>query len=193
MAYEREIGVAATGTEGMNQAGSELAASGCPTWDRLGTSGGLPPFFNPREDQKRQGFVVKFHSGTPRKETTNKFNNNQELWFDIEHQGQPMTWTINQISLLMELKKHEPLAGKAFGIRLLPVDDVFKQMRPKYKGKDRYEVKLVPAASAGQAAYGPHGSAYRVLPGGAVVEEEVVEELAGVAPFAGRQLIAGGP
>ena len=49
------------------------------------------------------------------------------------------------MSLLFELKKHAPLSGKCFSIKLVPVDAAFRKKRPTYKGKDRYEVSLVPA------------------------------------------------
>ena len=51
-----------------------------------------------------------------------------------------MTWTISQISLLLELKKHAPLGGKRFSIQLVRVDEDFQRRRPHYKGKDRYIV-----------------------------------------------------
>jgi len=115
--------------------------SGCPTWHNLGGGAELPPFFSPREEMKRQGFTVRFLTDNPRRETPSAFDSrSMEFWFDIQYQGRTMTWTISQISLLLELKKHPPLKGKTFFIQLVPVDDEFKRMRPQYKGKDRYLV-----------------------------------------------------
>ncbi len=106
----------------------------------------MPPFFSPGEELKRKGFQVRFLSDYPRKETPSAFNQNaRELWFDIDFEGQVMTWTISQISLLVELKRHAPLGNKFFSIKLVPVDEEFKQRRPKYRGKERYEVTVVTA------------------------------------------------
>ena len=120
------------------------AQSRCPTWDKLGVGADLPPFFCPSEGLKREGFNVTFLTDQPRRETPCAFDSrNQELWFDIKYQGQVLTWTISQISLLLELRKHAPLGGKSFLIKLVPVDEEFKKKLPNYKGKDRYMVTLV--------------------------------------------------
>jgi hypothetical protein len=157
---------AAAGTGDKKEARNE---SGCPTWDTLGAGMNLPPFFRPNEDMKREGFQVTFLSDDPRKETESSFTDAKELWFDVDHQGTVQTWTISQMSLLLELKKNAPLSGKCFVIKLVPVDADFKKKRPTYKGKDRYEVKLVPipSARAGQA---------RVIAGPSLAEEVVVDD-----------------
>ena len=122
----------------------ESAESPCPSWDSLGLNSDLPPFFSPNEALKRAGFQVKFLSDHPRKESPSAFQPDKpELWFEVEYDGQVMTWTISQISLLLELKKHAPLGNKIFHIQLVPVDEAFKNRRPKYKGKDRYVVAVV--------------------------------------------------
>lgn len=140
MAEENQNMAAGEGTGISNP--TEDSNSGCPTWDNLGGGTELPPFFSPREELKRQGFTVKFLTDKPRKETPSVFDSrSMELWFDIEYQGRLMTWTISQISLLLELKKHAPLKGKEFFIQLVPVDEEFKKARPQYKGKDRYRVE----------------------------------------------------
>jgi len=142
---------ASEGTEQTQPASGEklpIEEGDCPTWQRLGTPDHLPPFFNPTEEIKRNGFQVKFLADEPRKESENPFTGNQELWFDIEHDGKVKTWTISQISLLMELKKHAPLRGKSFTVKLVPVDEEFRTVRPKYRGKDRYVVTLVNTASS---------------------------------------------
>ena len=115
----------------------------CPTWEALGPDSDMPPFFCPNEELKRKGFAVRFLADGPRKETDSPFNSNKELWFDVLYQGQPMTWTISQVSLLAELKRQAPLAGKTLHIRLIPVDEEFKQRWPKFRGRDRYQVKPV--------------------------------------------------
>ena len=56
-----------------------------------------------------------------------------------------MTWTISQVSLITELKKYCPLKNKIFEVRLIPVSKEWKEVNPKYRGKDRYEVKEVRA------------------------------------------------
>ena len=119
----------------------------CPTWEALGPDSEMPPFFSPNEELKRKGFVVRFMADGPRKETDSPFNDNKELWFDVVYQDQPMTWTISQVSLLAELKRQTPLAGKILHVRLIPVDDEFKQRWPKFRGRDRYQVKPVPGDS----------------------------------------------
>ena len=141
MARENEINTAEAGTE---QKGPISSNTVCPTWEKLGSGGDLPPFFSPNEEMKRSGFVVRFLSDQPRKESPSVFKpNTQELWFDIVYEGEVMTWTISQISLLLELKKHEPLGGKFFQVQLVPVDEAFKERWPKYKGKDRYVITAV--------------------------------------------------
>ena len=87
----------------------------------------------------------------PRKETENNFDSSaRDLWFDVAYQGKEMTWTISQISLLSELKKHSPLKDKSLIIRLVPVTEEFRRKRPKYKGSERYEVS--------EAGHREHGS-----------------------------------
>lgn len=115
----------------------------CPTWEALGPDSNMPPFFSPNEELKRNGFKVKFLADGPRRETDSPFSDNKELWFDIEYQGQKMTWTISQVSLLAELKRQVPLAGKNLHIKLVPVDEEFKKRWPKFRGRDRYQVKPV--------------------------------------------------
>jgi len=140
MAEENHNMAAGEGTGSSNPTGDSI--SGCPTWDNLGGGTELPPFFSPREELKRQGFTVKFLTDKPRKETPSAFDSrSMELWFDIQYQGRLMTWTISQISLLLELKKLAPLKGKEFFIQLVPVDEEFKRARPQFRGKDRYLVK----------------------------------------------------
>lgn len=147
MAEENQNMAAREGTGSSNPTGDSI--SECPTWDNLGGGTELPPFFSPREELKRQGFTVRFLTDRPRKETPSAFDSrSMELWFDIEYQGRLMTWTISQISLLLELKKHAPLKGKGFFIQLVPVDEEFRRVRPQYKGKDRYLVQEVPAEGA---------------------------------------------
>lgn len=147
MAEENQNMAARAGTGSSNPTGD--SNSGCPTWDNLGGGTELPPFFSPREELKRQGFTVKFLTDKPRKETPSAFDSrSMELWFDIEYQGRLMTWTISQISLLLELKKQAPLEGKEFFIQLVPVDEEFRRARPQYKGKDRYLVQEVSTEGA---------------------------------------------
>lgn len=170
MAHENEKGDAATGTDVVETNKAPHATTSCLTWDALGISGDLPDFFSPGEESKRSGVRVKFLTDGPKRETQNRFNpGTPELWFDIEHEGEVKTWTISQISLLVELKKYEPLAGKSFDIKLVPVDDEFKKQRPKYKGKDRYEVTLVER----QGASGASGIATPGLAPSQVREERV--------------------
>ena len=124
-----------------NYAKSGTQPTGCPSWDNMGNSGDLPPFFRPTEEMKRTGFEVTFLVDGPRKETENNFDSNaRDLWFDISYQGKEMTWTICQISLLSELKKHSPLKDKTLVICLVPVTEEFRRKRPKYKGSERYQV-----------------------------------------------------
>ncbi len=116
----------------------------CPTWEHLGNGNEFPPFFNPGEDLKRKGFIAVFLCNDPRRETPSKYKPGMnQLWFDIQNDQQTYTWTIDQISLLLELKRHEPLAGKALRIQLVPVDETFRQKMPSYRGKDRYLVEDV--------------------------------------------------
>jgi hypothetical protein len=115
----------------------------CPTWDAFGQDSDMPPFFSPNEDLKRKGFTVRFLADGPRKETDSPFSDNKELWFDIEYQSRKMTWTISQISLLAELKRQSPLAGNTLHVRLIPVDEEFKKRWPRFRGRDRYQVKPV--------------------------------------------------
>ena len=156
MAQENEIKPAEAGTNTNGEANqTENAPSGtdspCPNWDKLGTAGmNQPPFFNPNEALKRAGFRVMFLDGTPRKETPNRFKQGAiDYWFNVMHEGEAHTWTISQVSLVMELKKHEPLAGKEFVVRLIPVDDEFRQAQPNYKGKDRYVVTQINSPAQG--------------------------------------------
>ena len=124
-----------------NYAKAGTQPTGCPSWDNMGNSGDLPPFFRPTEEMKRTGFEVTFLVDGPRKETENNFDSNaRDLWFDISYQGKEMTWTISQISLLSELKKYSPLKDKTVFVRLVPVTEEFRRKRPKYKGSERYEV-----------------------------------------------------
>jgi hypothetical protein len=126
--------------------GTKDNATASPTWDSF--NGELHPFLQLNEEIKRAGFRVKFLSDAPRKETVNNFDNTQtDFWFDVEHEEETRTWTMSQKSLVMELQKHKPLNGKSFDIKLIPVDDKFKEKFPKYKGKDRYSV--TPADTAG--------------------------------------------
>ena len=133
MAQEEVPRSAESGTEGQ---------SSTPKWDSF--EGEMYPFLSVKEDEKRKGFKVKFLSDKPRKETPNKFNGQEtDFWFDVEYEGDTYTWTISQISIVMELQKYKPLSGKEFDIKLVPVDDDFKKQFPKYKGKDRYTVTEV--------------------------------------------------
>lgn len=123
-------------------AGTEQTPTVSPIWDSF--DGEMYPFLNLNEDIKRAGFKVKFMADKPRKETVNKFNaQNTDFWFDVEYDRETYTWTVSQISLILELQKHKPLKEKTFHIKLVPVDDEFKKQFPKYKGKDRYEVRPV--------------------------------------------------
>lgn len=173
MAHENETREAETGTDAVEMNKAPPASPSCPTWDALGISGDLPDFFSPGEESKRSGVRVKFLTDGPKRETQNRFNpGTPELWFDIEHEGEVKTWTISQISLLVELKKHEPLTGKTFDIQLVPVDDAFRKQRPKYKGKDRYEVTLVERQGASSAS----GASTPGLASSPVMEEEVHDD-----------------
>lgn len=129
----------------MSEQKEQHSVEGTPYWDGLGEE--QLPFFNPTEEKKKKGLRVKFLSDGPRKQTVNKYDPDKpkpELWFNIDVMGNQMTWTISQVSLLIELKEHEPLKGKSFDIKLGPVDEEFKKANPKYKGKERYKVTLVP-------------------------------------------------
>lgn len=126
---------------------------GTPYWDNIGDN--QLPFFNPTEQKKKKGLRVKFLADKPRKQTTNRYNPNQpkpELWFNIEAKGEPMTWTISQVSLLIALKEHEPIKDKTFDIKLVEVDDEFKKKNPKYKGKERYIVTEVTGEKSKETA-----------------------------------------
>ena len=121
-------------------------------WDGLGSQGQMLPFFGPDQGLKRKGFKVKFLTDAPRRETINQFDQTSiDCWFDIiylEEDGEKttpkqMTWTINQISLLTELKKQASLANKVFVIKLIPVDKEWKEKHPNYKGKERYVVEHI--------------------------------------------------
>ena len=144
------------------QVSESVSESSCPTWDSLGTNRDFPSFFNPGEDGKRNGVAVVFLTNGPRKETPNRFRpGSMDLWFEIEHEQVAYTWTINQFSLLIELKKHEPLAGKAFFIQLVPVDEEYRRLKPNYKGKDRYTVEPIdPRSVAGRSAPHPTSPAH---------------------------------
>jgi len=135
---------------------SDENQTNCPTWEALGSDSEMPPFFSPNEELKRKGFKVRFLTDGPRKETDSPFSDNKELWFDIAYQDKTMTWTVSQISLLAELKRQAPLASKTLHIKLVPVDEEFKKRWPKFRGRDRYQVKPVM--------------------GGAAVDEEIVED-----------------
>ena len=130
--------------------GTKDNATASPTWDSF--NGEMYPFLQLNEEIKRAGFRVKFLSDAPRKETVNNFDNTQtDFWFDVEHEGNTNTWTFSQKSLVMELQKHKPLSGKSFDIKLIPIDDKFKEQFPKYKGKDRYSVTPVDGSAAAEA------------------------------------------
>ena len=185
MAYEKTI-EAVTGTKQESAGAAQgVTAGGASTWDKIGTGLDLPPFFKPSEELKRKGFSVTFLCNEPRKESDNIYTQNKDLWFDVAVDGQIMTWTISQISLLTELKKNAPLAGKTFAISLVPVDEVFRQKLPKYKGKDRYDVQLTQSGEAATRPL-PSSSSYKTLPGGAIVEEEVLD-----APTEPHALVGG--
>ena len=145
MANEIENYPAEVGTHTMPEVAPESGTTEpCPAWDRLGNFGEFPPFFNPREELKRRGFVAVFLCNRPKRETPSKFKpGSTQCWFDIQTNQKIYTWTIDQITLLRELKQHEPLAGKALKVQLVPVDEAFKQRMPSYRGKDRYSVEDV--------------------------------------------------
>lgn len=153
MAYDKEEKPAESGTQDN--------ASNTPEWDKY--DGEMHPFLSINEERKRAGFRIKFLSDKPRKETVNKFDNSAtDFWFDVEHEGETRTWTMSQKSLVMELQKHKPLSGKSFDIKLIPVDDEFKEQFPKYKGKDRYAVTPVDGSAAETTETGPTTSAPKV-------------------------------
>jgi hypothetical protein len=153
MAYDKEEKPADSGTQDN--------ASACPTWDSY--QGEMYPFVQLNEDIKRAGFRIKFLSDKPRKETVNKFDNSAtDFWFDVEYEGETRTWTMSQKSLVMELQKYKPLSGKSFDIKLIPVDDEFKEQFPKYKGKDRYSVTPVDGSAAEATETGTTTSAPKV-------------------------------
>ena len=132
MAQEKEINPANAGT----------GHSHTPVWDGYG--GEMYPFLNIKEEQKRKGFKVQFLMDKPRKETVNNFDQNAtDFWFDVVYEGDLYTWTLSQISLIMELQKYKPLKNKVFKIQLVPVNEEFKKQYPKYKGKDRYKADYI--------------------------------------------------
>ena len=173
MAQDIEQNPSQDGTEQVPaQEGQPYPQVICPTWEGLGGNGSFPEFFKPGEELKKKGFEVMFLSSSPRKETINRFNPDaRDLWFEINHQGTDYTWTISQVSLLVELKKLEPLAGKTVRIRLVPVDEEFRKQRPKYRGKDRYQVELVPTTAALNKQ---GGAAYAASPSSALAQDQVV-------------------
>ena len=123
------------------ESGTEEQSS-TPKWDSF--DGEMYPFLSVKEEQKREGFRVQFLLDKPRKETPNNFDAKEtDFWFDVVYDGDLYTWTISQKSLVMELQKHKPLKNKVFDVRLIPVDAEFKKQFPKYKGKDRYDLKYI--------------------------------------------------
>ena len=141
MAQENKTSQAESGTD-QNQ-------TACPTWDNMGKE--QLPFFSPTEGKKREGFRVKFLTDAPRKETVNNYDPEKpkpELWFDVTIKGETLTWTISQVSLLGELKRHAPLKDKTFDIKLTQVTEEFKKQNPRYKGRDRYVVTEIKDSEA---------------------------------------------
>ena len=125
-----------------NPANAGTGHSYTPVWDGYG--GEMYPFLNIKEEQKRKGFKVQFLMDKPRKETPNNFDQSAtDFWFDVVYEGDLYTWTVSQISLIMELQKYKPLKNKIFKIQLVPVDEEFKKQYPKYKGKDRYKADYI--------------------------------------------------
>jgi hypothetical protein len=118
---------------------------GTPYWDNIGKK--QLPFLSLTDEDKKNGFRIKFLTDSPRKQTeSRRFDENNpkpELWFDVEANNKKVTWTISQVSLLVELKNHAPISGKSFEIKLKPVDEDFKKKNPRYKGSTRYEVTEV--------------------------------------------------
>ncbi len=162
MAQEKEnqTSLAESGTEqtdvreGQHQAQKTSSDTGCPAWDNMGKE--QLPFFNPIEEVKKAGLIVKFLAEGPRKETQNTYDPNHpkpELWFDVSVDGKKMTWTISQATLLIELKKNEPLKNKIFDIRLVPVSKEFKEQNPRFKGKERYEVHYIRTDNEPETTY----------------------------------------
>lgn len=146
MAQQTEQTSQAESAQDQNQNQNTQAGSSTPSWDNMGKDQVQLPFLDLNEDKKRKGFRVKFLAEGPRKETVNDFNPKNpvpELWFDVETEGEAKTWTIYQITLLSELKKHAPLKDKTFDIKLEPVTKEFKEQNPKYKGRDKYVVTEV--------------------------------------------------
>jgi len=128
--------------ENQAEIGTQSAASATPVWD--GYNGEMYPFLNIKEKRKREGFRIHFLIDKPRKETPNNFDpKDTDFWFDVVYDNQKRTWTIGQKSLVMELQKYKPLKNKIFDVKLVPVDEEFKKQFPKYKGKDRYELKYI--------------------------------------------------
>jgi hypothetical protein len=159
MAHEQKEKQAADGTKhkAIQEDSAEKSTNDCPAWDNIGVGGEMLPFFSPKEELKKSGFEVRFLSDRPRKETDNRFDEGaKDFWFDVEYQGEKLTWTISQISLLIELKRNAPLEGKSFEIKLIPVDNDFRKQRPKYKGKERYEVtEIRSGAKSGEGPLAP--------------------------------------
>ena len=84
------------------------ASSATPKWDSF--DGEMYPFLSLNEEKKRAGFRVQFLTNKPRKETVNKFNEQEtDFWFDVIYEDRICTWTFSQKSLIMELQKHKPL------------------------------------------------------------------------------------
>ena len=128
----------------MEETEQQKMIEGTPYWDSIGEN--QLPFFNPTEEKKKEGLRVKFLTDGPRKQTINRYdpkNPKPELWWAVSVMGNPMTWTISQVSLLVALKEQESLKDKTFDIQLVKVDEAFKKKNPKYKGKERYIVTPV--------------------------------------------------
>lgn len=129
------------------ETGTDSASSVTPKWDSF--DGETYPFLNLNEEQKRAGYRVTFLADKPRRETKNNFNDAMtDFWFDVVYEGDVYTWTISQVSLIMELRKHKSLKNKVFDVKLVPVDSEFKKQYPKFKGTDRYQVTYVETKEA---------------------------------------------
>jgi len=127
------------------ETGTDSANSVTPKWDSF--DGESYPFLSVKEEEKRAGFRITFLTDKPRRETQNNFNDSlTDFWFDVVYDGVKYTWTVSQVSLIMELRKHKSLKDKTFNVKLVPVDAEFKKQYPKFKGTDRYEVTVVEAA-----------------------------------------------
>ena len=152
MTEEKNTNIAETGTKQpiVNRNGF---------WSNLGNENGNLPFFSPGEDTKRRGFTVQFLSPEPKRETSNRFNPERtDCWFDINYLqkvedenggkkeiAEKKTWSISQISLLSALKGHSPLTNKIFSVRLVRVDQTWRERFPNYKGIYRYDVEYLGA------------------------------------------------